>query len=85
MVPIFLVSNVSGEGIDMLRQFLNLIPSAPKWEKKLHKPPEFQIDESFHITGIGTVVSGTVTAGRISINDEMVSRPTAGLPTANLF
>ena len=29
-------------------------------------------DESFHITGIGTVVSGTVTAGRISVHDEML-------------
>jgi len=75
LVPIFLVSNVTGEGIDMLTQFLNLLPLAPKWEKKLQKPPEFQIDESFHITGIGTVVSGTVTAGRISINDKMLFGP----------
>lgn len=50
MVPIFFVSNVTGEGIDMLKQFLNLLPSAPKWEKKLSKPAEFQIDESFQIT-----------------------------------
>ena len=50
MVPIFFVSNVTGEGIDMLKQFLNLLPSAPKWEKKLSKPAEFQVDESFHIT-----------------------------------
>lgn len=100
MVPIFFVSNVTGEGIDMLKQFLNLLPSAPKWEKKLSKPAEFQIDESFHITvcnplcvtcivalavilcadaraaqGIGTVVSGTVTGGRISVNDEMLFGP----------
>lgn len=105
MVPIFFVSNVTGEGIDMLKQFLNLLPSAPKWEKKLSKPAEFQIDESFHITvctlspltinsvsplccalilpvwwlrmlqGIGTVVSGTVTAGRLSVNDEMLFGP----------
>lgn len=75
MVPIFFVSNVTGEGIAMLKQFLNLLPSAPKWEKKLSKPAEFQIDESFHITGIGTVVSGTVTAGRIGVNDEMLFGP----------
>lgn len=50
MVPIFFLSNVTGEGVDMLKQFLNLLPSAPKWEKKLSKPAEFQVDESFHIT-----------------------------------
>jgi translation elongation factor EF-Tu-like GTPase len=75
MVPIFFLSNVTGEGVDMLKQFLNLLPSAPKWEKKLSKPAEFQVDESFHITGIGTVVSGTVTGGRISVNDEMLFGP----------
>ena len=63
LVPIFLVSNVTGEGIDMLRQFLNLLPSAPKWEKKLQKPAEFQIDDTFSVPGVGTVVSGTAVCG----------------------
>jgi GTPase len=64
-VPIFLVSNVSGEGLAMLQTFLNLLPTRPHWEKKLNKPAQLQIDESFMITGIGTVVSGTMTAGML--------------------
>jgi GTPase len=75
LVPIFLVSNVSGEGLDLLKAFLNLLPSPPKWEKRLDKPPEFQIDENFSVTGIGTVVSGTVVAGRIHMNDELLLGP----------
>lgn len=43
LVPIFLVSNVTGEGLDLLKAFLNLLPSKPEWESL--------VSTSFHHSG----------------------------------
>jgi GTPase len=75
LCPIFQVSNVSGINLHLLRAFLNLIP--------LHRgnaendPAEFQIDETFSVEGVGTVVSGTCTGGRITVGDNLLIGPDA--------
>uniref|UniRef100_A0AC34FGV8 Tr-type G domain-containing protein n=1 Tax=Panagrolaimus sp. ES5 TaxID=591445 RepID=A0AC34FGV8_9BILA len=75
LCPIFQVSNVSGTNLNLLSAFLNLIP--------LHRgnaendPAEFQIDEIFSVEGVGTVVSGTCTGGRITVGDNLLIGPDA--------
>ncbi|KAJ8906240.1 hypothetical protein NDN08_002734 [Rhodosorus marinus] len=66
VVPIFYVSNVTGEGLGNLRSFLNLIPGRQHWAESKNEPTEFRIDETFTVQGVGTVVAGTVTSGSIS-------------------
>ncbi|KAI6227583.1 Protein synthesis factor and Translation elongation factor EFTu EF1A domain containing protein [Aphelenchoides fujianensis] len=67
MCPIFRVSNVTGEGLDMVRTFLNILP--------IRRPPAdqthvlFIIDEVFWVDGVGTVVSGNCVSGTIRTND----------------
>ncbi|KAK4538646.1 hypothetical protein CDCA_CDCA19G4671 [Cyanidium caldarium] len=66
VVPMFAVSNVTGEGLDLLRAFLNLIPLRHDWsEHGKSALTEFTIDEHFMVTGVGTVVSGVCLRGSV--------------------
>lgn len=47
--------------MDLLRAFLNLIPIRKKFSD--NHPAEYQIDDVYWVDGVGTVVSGTCTAG----------------------
>lgn len=67
IVPIFEVSSVTGDGLDLLSKFLNLIPTRRNWSTAVTEPAEFQIDETFMVTGVGTVVAGTTISGSIAI------------------
>ncbi|MGC9780685.1 MAG: elongation factor 1-alpha [Candidatus Heimdallarchaeota archaeon] len=75
IAPIFLVSNVTGENLDLLRKFLNLIPAYRNWEEFFDKPVEFHIDETFSVTGVGTVVAGTLISGAVTIDDILLLGP----------
>lgn len=75
IAPIFLTSSVTGEGLDLLRQFLNLVPQRYEWFSKMDKEPEFIIDETFAVPGVGTVVSGTLKSGSIGVNDTLLLGP----------
>jgi GTPase len=46
--PIFQVSNVTGENIDRLKMFMNLL--SPRTPINDHLPAEFQIDEIFTVS-----------------------------------
>eukprot|EP01099_Mayorella_cantabrigiensis_P008008 TRINITY_DN7369_c0_g1_i1.p1 TRINITY_DN7369_c0_g1~~TRINITY_DN7369_c0_g1_i1.p1 ORF type:complete len:619 (-),score=154.35 TRINITY_DN7369_c0_g1_i1:179-2035(-) len=72
--PIFLVSNVTGKNMDLLRGYLNLAPPKREWKAK-NEPAEFVIDGDFYVTGVGTVVSGTVLSGTINTNSTLLLGP----------
>ncbi|BAM79763.1 conserved GTP binding protein of unknown function [Cyanidioschyzon merolae strain 10D] len=64
MVPMFVVSNVTGAGLDLLRAFLNLLPWRHDWnERKKSAFAEFTVDDHFSVPGVGTVVSGVCLRG----------------------
>ena len=67
VVPIFQVSNVTGEGLDKLKMFLNLIPSDKEWLKLRDNPVEFQIDSVFQVPGTGIVVAGIMSSGIVTL------------------
>ncbi|XP_062622202.1 GTP-binding protein 1-like [Saccostrea cucullata] len=75
MCPIFQVSNVTGENLDLLKMFLNLLSTRLKSE--ISAPAEFQIDDTFSVPGVGTVVSGTLLQGMIKLNDTLLLGPDA--------
>lgn len=75
VVPIFMVSNVTGENLDMVRKFLNVVPPRIEWSLLRDKSPEVLIDQTYFVTGVGTVVGGTVMAGKISANTTMLLGP----------
>lgn len=67
IVPIFKVSNVTGEGLNLLKIFLNLIPSQKQWRKRRENDFKFFIDGIFKVPGIGIVVSGAMTSGEVTL------------------
>eukprot|EP00871_Galdieria_phlegrea_P002614 jgi/Galph1/3353/GphlegSOOS_G2044.1 len=67
IVPVFEVSSVTGQGLDLLGKFLNLVPTRRNWLTAATEPTEFQIDETFMVTGVGTVVAGTTISGSVSV------------------
>lgn len=75
MCPVFQVSNVTGENLDLLKMFLNLLSTTVKGDLSL--PSEFQIDDTFSVPGVGTVVSGTLLQGHIKLNDTLLLGPDA--------
>eukprot|EP00761_Pharyngomonas_kirbyi_P000029 gb/GECH01000029.1/.p1 GENE.gb/GECH01000029.1/~~gb/GECH01000029.1/.p1 ORF type:complete len:586 (+),score=147.47 gb/GECH01000029.1/:1-1758(+) len=75
VVPIFQVSNVTGDSLDLLRAFLNLLPSRKDWETMRSKNAQVVIDQTFFVSGVGTVVSGIVSHGEIAVNDTLMLGP----------
>ncbi|CAI2731770.1 unnamed protein product [Schistosoma spindalis] len=73
MCPIFSISNVNGTNLDLLKLFLNLLPS--RSEPRLNELAHFQIDEIFSVQGVGTVISGTCLSGIIKLNDILLLGP----------
>ena len=73
-VPIFYVSSVTGEGLGQLRTFLNIFPKRNNIISADNKV-EFYVDQTFQVTGVGTVVGGQLTHGKIRIGDELIVGP----------
>jgi GTPase len=75
LCPIFQVSNVTGENLGLLKMFLNLLTTRMTGLDDL--PAEFQIDDTYSVPGVGTVVSGTTLQGTIKLNDTLLLGPDA--------
>lgn len=75
LCPIFQVSNVTGENLDLLKKFLNLLST--RMDACLDEPAEFQIDDLYAVPGVGTVVSGTTLKGVVKIGDNLQLGPDA--------
>eukprot|EP00041_Stephanoeca_diplocostata_P035934 m.1286067 g.1286067 ORF g.1286067 m.1286067 type:complete len:346 (+) comp24780_c0_seq69:491-1528(+) len=84
LCPIFQVSNVTGENLGLLKQFLNLL--RPSKLADPGAPAEVQLDETFSVPGTGTVVSGTCVSGTIRTGDSLMLGPdsTGGFTLTNI-
>ncbi|XP_017087316.2 GTP-binding protein 1 [Drosophila bipectinata] len=75
LCPIFQVSNVTGDNLELLKMFLNLLSTRMAGSES--QPAEFQIDDVYSVPGVGTVVSGTCLQGTIRLNDTLMLGPDA--------
>lgn len=73
LCPIFQVSNVTGQGLDLVRNFLNILPSLTKYES--NDPFHFEINETYSVPFVGTVVSGVMKTGMIHVGDKVILGP----------
>ncbi|KAL8995517.1 MAG: hypothetical protein Q9188_006785 [Gyalolechia gomerana] len=71
--PIFQVSNVTGEGLDLIRTFLNILPHHGHYDDQA--PFEFHVNDTFSVPFVGTVVSGVVKSGMIHAGDPVLLGP----------
>jgi selenocysteine-specific elongation factor len=72
--PCFPVSAITGEGVEALRAHLH---AAALSHSRLAGEKGFRlaVDRSFTLKGVGTVVTGTVFAGRVRVGDELMLTP----------
>jgi selenocysteine-specific elongation factor len=72
--PVFPVSAATGEGIAVLRDHLH---AAARSTPRADEAGGFRlsVDRSFTLKGTGTVVTGTVFAGRVTVGDALVVTP----------
>jgi len=78
--PIVRVSSKTGDGISQLTEALvRLVDHVA--ERDQSAVPRLPIDRVFSIKGFGTVVTGTLIAGRLSIGDELDVIPSSNLKT----
>jgi len=77
LCPIFQISNVTGQGLDFVRTFLNLLPSSEADTDKfaLNQPLEYSITEVWSVPYVGTVVNGIINAGSIKAGDSVLLGP----------
>jgi GTPase len=81
IVPIFSVSNVTGENFDLLMCFLNVLPPATSGISKLKQKqlscnrPLFSVEEIFRVPKVGLVLCGILTQGVMSEGDAVQIGP----------
>lgn len=62
MCPIFQISNVTGENMDLLKMFLNLLSSRTSYRDD--QPAEFQIDDTYSVPVPSTLTKFTMAKKR---------------------
>jgi len=67
LAPIFDISCVTGEGLNLLRKMLFSLPKRRRHDKKISRPFEFLVEDVFNVPGVGSVVSGFVNAGELTV------------------
>lgn len=78
VVPIFTVSNVSGQGIDKVKMFLNVLGKTTPRRDNVEEV-EYHIDSTWTVPGVGTVTGGHLITGTIKVNDKLLIGPNNGL------
>ncbi|ORY37466.1 P-loop containing nucleoside triphosphate hydrolase protein [Rhizoclosmatium globosum] len=73
--PIFQISNLTGEGLDLLKLFLNVLRSNSMGHYNPSAPVEYQITDTFSVPGVGTVVNGTLVNGVVHVGDNLLIGP----------
>ncbi|KAI0180565.1 P-loop containing nucleoside triphosphate hydrolase protein [Hypoxylon sp. FL1284] len=71
--PIFQVSNVTGENLNLVRTFLNILPHHGRYDSDA--PFEFHVNDTFSVPFAGTVVSGIVKSGVVHAGDSVLVGP----------
>eukprot|EP00923_Selenidium_pygospionis_P045841 GHVN01079145.1.p1 GENE.GHVN01079145.1~~GHVN01079145.1.p1 ORF type:complete len:548 (+),score=90.42 GHVN01079145.1:501-2144(+) len=80
--PIFYVSNVTGDGLHLLKRYISHLKSRVGLSP-LYGPPnaevaEFHIEGSVNVHGVGCVGFGMMKAGTIRVNDQLLLGPLFG-------
>ena len=78
--PILTVSSYTGEGIEDLRQAIFALIDQSSQIKNPNTPFRIPVDRVFSIEGFGTVITGTLIEGQMSVGDPVTIYP-KGLQT----
>jgi len=69
VAPIFYVSNVTGQGVDMLAKFIALLPRRRRWDSG--GEPLLYVSDIYTVKGVGVVVGGLVERGAVKVGERL--------------
>ena len=72
--PVYKVSNETGDGIEALRDGLELL-AQNQGKNAARGHFRMSIDRSFNLQGLGLVLTGTITSGRVAVGDTVSLQP----------
>jgi elongation factor 1-alpha len=72
VVPVIITSATTLKGYDLLN---TLLEDLPERKKEIDKPFLMFVDRAYNVTGVGTVVSGTVKQGRLKPGTDLIIGP----------
>ena len=75
MTPIFVVSCVTGDNLNLLHKVLTAVPPTRSPPALQQQPPEFHVDEIFNVPEAGTVLGGVLTRGMVHEGDPVIVGP----------
>lgn len=85
-IPIFIISNVTGKGLDLLQTFMFNLRSNIDWSKaSTSQNSIFVIDKTYTPKGVGLVVSGTVKHGKFNVGQTYMLGPFGNLEKAVFY
>lgn len=73
--PMLAVSSYTGEGIDELKQAIFALIDQSSQIKNMDTPWRIPVDRVFSIEGFGTVITGTLIEGQVSVGDPVTIYP----------
>ena len=76
-VPLFPISNVTGIGIDIVKQFIMSLKCYINYTELEKHTSNFLVNRTYHVQGIGLVISGIMQAGIINKGDVLYLGPNA--------
>lgn len=76
-IPLFPISNVTGIGINIVKQFIMSLKCYINYSELEKQPANFLINRTYHVQGIGLVISGIQQAGIINKGDVLYLGPNA--------
>lgn len=75
IVPLFPISNVSGTGISLVKEFLVGLNKSIDYKEAETQSANFLIHRTYQVQGIGIVLSGVMSGGIIRRNDTLYIGP----------
>ncbi|MGE0801542.1 MAG: selenocysteine-specific translation elongation factor [Lautropia sp.] len=76
-LPVFPASVITGAGLDALREWLQALAARKAGASSDGRNFRLAVDRAFTVAGSGTVVTGTVHTGEVSLGDRLMVSPAA--------
>jgi len=74
-IPIFPISNVSGNGIELVKTFIKELELYTKYKDVYNENTNFIVSKSYIVHGIGLVISGVMKTGNVKKGDVLYIGP----------